>query len=369
MPRSLHHDSAVSLVDPGRPASRYDAVITQLTASGALLYGFDAAFPAPASVYAGNGGVAVNVYVSGQYAQSAQHVAALRSAGLGPWPGYERGIRELISDRAAGRQAGSVGIGDAIRCGFPADGSIWFPFSVDTAVAPSEYPAVGEAFRGIQDVNAGRYRISLYGQGDLARWLRAQGIIRDECWLSASTSFPGWDAGSPDICIWQQIGNYIPGYSTDRNVITDAAALKAWWPDGSPYGGGMTGFGFDSAVKAEEVWEVCHFLGSAFKVDGKTGLRKPGEFGEALRVIFDGKLVSDAEFQTAMAVIKAAMPVVPSAQQIAAELVKLLPPSTVALSAEQLAAIGAAAGRAAAAAIQPPQYLSMPVASSAPSGG
>lgn len=204
-------------------------------AEAGALYAFDAAFPAPPSVYKANGGIAANVYVSGNYAQTAAHVAALRAAGVAPWPNYERGLWELVSNRAAGQAAARIGIADALRCGFPADGSIWFPFSVDVSVDPTRYNEVAQAFLGVQDINAGRYLISFYGQGQLAQYLRRQGLINQKCWLSASSSFPGYDQASPDICMWQQVGNFIPGHSTDRNVITDVRSLPAWWPTGSPY--------------------------------------------------------------------------------------------------------------------------------------
>jgi hypothetical protein len=205
------------------------------------LFASDHAFPPPPSVLKAAGIIASNVYVSGQYAQSASHVNALRAAGLGAWPNYERGLWELVSNRSAGQAAARIGIEGAIRCEFPADGTIWFPFSVDVNVPTSSYGAVADAFRGIQDINAGRYLISFYGQGDLAKYLRANRIIDQKCWLSASTAFPGWSASSPDICIWQQVGNYIPGYSTDRNVITDVSALHAHWPADSPYANSSTG--------------------------------------------------------------------------------------------------------------------------------
>lgn len=241
-------------VSPSAPATVYDRHIAELVASAALLFAFDAAFPAPGAVYRANGGIAANVYVSGNYAQDATHVRGLRAAGVAPWPNYEVGLWELVSNRPAGQAAGRRGIADAIRCSFPANGTIWFPFSVDVSVDPTRYNQVAEAFRGIQDVNAGRYLISFYGQGGLAAYLRQNRIINQKCWLSASTSFPGYNASSPDICVWQQVGNFIPGYSTDRNVITDPYALNAWWPDGSPYGGSEVVTQADADLIAKTLW-------------------------------------------------------------------------------------------------------------------
>lgn len=244
----------------------------ELLAAAAILYAFDAAFPAPASVYKANGGIAENVYVSGAYAQDAARVTGSRNAGLGPWPNYERGLWELVdsgNDYQAGVTAGQIGIADAIRCGFPANGSIWFPFSIDVSLDPTRYGEAGNAFRGIQAVNAGRYRISCYGQGGLISYLKANGFIHEKGWLSASTSFPGYNASSPDVCIWQQIGNFIPGYSTDRNVITDPYALGAWWPAGSPYLGGDQ-FMWTDAEQAE-ILAVVRALSRGYVPPGGPG--------------------------------------------------------------------------------------------------
>jgi hypothetical protein len=202
------------------------------------LYAFDAASPAPANVYKQNGAIAVSVYVSGDYAQDANHVKSLRTAGLGPWPNYERGLWELVEatdDRSAGRAAGRQGVSDAKRCGFPADGTVWFPFSLDVRLDPTRYNEAANAFRGIQEENAGQYLISCYGQGGLITYLREQGVIDQKGWLSASSSYPGYDINSSDICIYQEVGQFIEGHNTDRDVITEVQALHAWWPDDSPY--------------------------------------------------------------------------------------------------------------------------------------
>ncbi|HEY2088592.1 MAG TPA: hypothetical protein VGH54_21555 [Mycobacterium sp.] len=237
--------------------------LEQHVAAAAVLFAFDAAFPPPGSTYKANGGIATNVYLVGNFAQGAAHVKAQRAAGIAPWPGYELQPGELISDRPTGQAAGRAGIAAAIAAGFPADGSIWFQFSVDTAVATTDYHKVRDAFLGIQDVNAGRFRISCYGQGGLISYLRAQHAIAEKGWLSASSSFPGFNPSSPDICMWQQVGNFIPGYSTDRNVITDVAALHAWWPDNSPYvgDGDMTDDASVTKIVREELQFALGYLG------------------------------------------------------------------------------------------------------------
>jgi hypothetical protein len=208
------------------------------------LYAFDAADPpkdkygndVAASVYKAAGGIAANVYVSGKFAQTPAHVARLRAGGIGPWPNYEVGLWELVSNRSAGQGAARQGIGDAIRCGFPANGTIWFPFSVDVSVPPSRYGEVGEAFKGINDVNDGRFIIACYGQGGLIDYLHAKGLTQGKGWLSGSSSFPGFNPASPNVCLVQEVGSPVP--STDRNIITDAKALHAWWPAGSTYASG-----------------------------------------------------------------------------------------------------------------------------------
>jgi hypothetical protein len=332
-----------------------DDLHAELIASAALLYAFDAAFPAPPSVYKANGAIAANVYVSGNFGQSSAHVNGMRAGGVAPWPNYEVALWELVSNRAAGQAAARRGIADALRCGFPADASIWFPFSVDVNVDPTQYHMVGDAFRGIQDINAGRFLISFYGQGALASYLRSNNIIDQKCWLSASASFHGWNPASPDICIWQQVGNFIPGYSTDRNVITDPYALHAWWLDGSPYAG-TTQEGFMatqlSDAQALEIYQVIHFLGDAFEINNSVVLRKQGEFGEALRTLRDnfGHLATGAGVIDAKAQLVAqisALPHPPDVATIVAAVIAALPPAAaVTLTPEQIATVADAVAAA-----------------------
>jgi hypothetical protein len=224
-----------------------------------VLYAFDAAYPPDLATLKAAGGVAVNCYVSGSYAVTPSWVNQVRAAGLGAWPNYERNLWELVSTRVEGAAAARVGIGDAVRCGFPSDGTIWFPFSVDVDVPPARYHQVADAFRGVQDVNAGRYRISCYGQGDLIKYLRSARVITEKGWLSSSYGFPGWDPASGDICVYQLYGDgWLPQRAarhptingTDTNIITDPAALGAWWPDGSPYGKGLTMAQLDDLLAA-----------------------------------------------------------------------------------------------------------------------
>lgn len=294
-----------------------------------VLYAFDAAFPAPPAVYRANGGIAANVYVSGNYGQSAAHVGALRSGGLGAWPNYEVGLWELVSNRAAGQAAGRRGIADAIRCGFPANGTIWFPFSVDVSVNPTQYNQVAEAFRGIQDVNAGRFLISFYGQGGLASYLRQNRIINQKCWLSASSSFPGYNQNSPDICLWQQVGNFIPGYSTDRNVITDVASLPAYWPSGSPYGGNNMSQADIDAINAhiDKAIGLVMYGDSLSAAQGKTPQGHPWNMYQN-----SGKLDKIAgqtdTLEGSMVTLRAAVAGLPTADQIAQKVFDKLPPAS-----------------------------------------
>ena len=235
-----------------------------------VLYAYDAAYAPNLASIKSSSGIAMNCYVSGTYAVDATWVNKIRAAGLGAWPNYERGLWELMqsaNDYVAGQQAAQVGIADAIRCGFPKNGTIWFPFSVDVNVDPTRYNEVGSAFDGINNVNAGRYLISFYGQGGLGHYLRATNRIKEKIWLSSSYGFPGYNRDSAEVCIYQLIGDGSDPFgerhptvpSTDTNIITDVKALKAWWPNGSPYGGSnMTGFGFKTQAQADEIYTAIH---------------------------------------------------------------------------------------------------------------
>jgi hypothetical protein len=183
----------------------------------------------------------MNLYVSGQYAVPDGYAANVRAYGVAPWPNYERNLTELISDRSVGQAAGHIGFNDAVRAGFPADGTVWFPFSVDVNLPPSDYPKVGAAFDGINDIIKGRFLVACYGQGGLIDYLHNTHRTQGKGWLSGSASYPGFNVHSPNVCLVQShdsAGNWLntPVASSDINTITDVASLHAWWPTNSPYG-------------------------------------------------------------------------------------------------------------------------------------
>lgn len=276
------------------------------------LYAFDAASPPSGSigsalgaglVYKAHGGIAANVYVSGNFAQDAAHVNGLRADGIAPWSNYEVGLWELVQDGddyAAGVRAGTRGIADAIRCAFPSNGTIWFPFSIDVSLDPTRFWEAANAFRGIQSINAGRFCISCYGEGALISYLRSHGVIHEKGWLSSSTSFPGYDRNSPDICVWQEVGNFIPGHNTDRNVITDPYALKAWWPTDSPYIQKLESF-MPGITDKQQVEMFQHIERLSFGFDNLTDtpFSARAEITTRLRAISNamGGLASDADLK------------------------------------------------------------------------
>jgi hypothetical protein len=376
------------------------------------LYAFDAAFPPDPSVYAANGGIACNEYMVANFAQGAARIAADRAAGVAPWPNWERLPDALVSNRSVGQAAGNEGFAAAIAAGFPSNGTIIYPYSVDVSVDPTNYHLVGDAFLGINDVNHGRFLISCYGQGGLISYLRQQGLTQGLGWLSGSTSFPGYNQASPDICMWQEVGNFIPGASTDRNVITNVAALHAYWPDGSPYALPTLGdepvilvHGAPSgSIGSLAPTGIYHYTPTEYQTIEAIKAQLPAAVRETLMPMTN---VTDAQFnalpvlrddmqqilgavstdqaatiaqvktsqtavQTSLTAVQASIPsaaaiatqvqtVVPTAAAIAAEVEKILPPG-VTLTPDQLTAIGNAAGTAAAAAIQPQKYIMAPTA-------
>jgi hypothetical protein len=209
-----------------------------------VLHAYDGAYLRAVTQVKAVGGIAMNLYVSGMYAVPTGYANTVRAAGVGCWPNYEVGLWELVSNKAAGEAAARRGVADAIRAGFPADGTIWFPFSVDVNVPPSRYGEVGAAFDGINAVVAGRFLVGCYGQGGLIDYLHNTGRTHAKGWLSSSSSYPGFNPASPNVCLVQQHdanGNWINTDvpNSDINTITDVANLHAWWPAKSKYGADM----------------------------------------------------------------------------------------------------------------------------------
>lgn len=326
------------------------------------LYAYDAAFAPDLNAIKANGGVAVNCYIAGQYAVDAQWVNKIRATGLAPWPNYEVALWELVSNRATGRAAATRAIAAAKACGFPSNGSIYFPFSVDVNVSPSQYSSVGEAFKGINDVNKGQYLIACYGQGGLIDYLHNQGLTQGKGWLSASSSFPGWNPDSSNVCLvqghrrvtggWQYLPS--PVANTDQNTITDINALRAWWPNSSPFvPGGNFMAGLTDAQQVDLYNLIRRMSFGLDDGDPTTPYATRGEITKRLRSL-DANIDTQLSFavsaanaakssaDTAVTTVKtikstssadvaaaviAALPKNPTKDEIAAAVIAALPPS------------------------------------------
>lgn len=200
---------------------------------------FDAAYSPNLDAVVAAGGIGMTVYLTGDYAGTCAQPAALHAKGLGVLGNYEEAADELIT---AG-YIGGVGIGQRaaaayIAKGAPAGQGLGIAFSVDVNAPASTFPAVGAAFDGIKAGLAGRFVALCYGEGALIDYLVTNhGLVKVE-WLSASSSFPGWNPASPNVALVQEVGSPVAG--TDEDKITNLAGLEpyVWWPPGSPYANG-----------------------------------------------------------------------------------------------------------------------------------
>jgi hypothetical protein len=199
------------------------------------IYGYDAAYPPDPAAVARAGGKIMAVYLTARYAVDALHCARIHAAGMGVLLNYEEGVDELVyCGRAKARDVGQRAMAAAIRDGAPADGTLGIAFSVDVSVPPSQFSAVGASFDGLNDALRGKFRVHVYGEGALIDYLLATGRAVGAQWLSASRSFPGYNAGSVNVGFVQLVGSNIAG--TDQNIITNAAGLDVWWPANSTIG-------------------------------------------------------------------------------------------------------------------------------------
>ena len=128
-------------------------------------------------------------------------------------------------------------------------------------------------------------------------------------WLMMSTFGQPYNPASGNVCMvqghdiaghWTNDPAYNPLYpGADINTVTDPYGLPAYWPTGSPYAASAPKGPLVALTDAQqtELYNVAHFLGAAFEVGGTTGLRKPGEFGEALRALRDnfGHIATDTD--------------------------------------------------------------------------
>lgn len=201
------------------------------------LYCFDAAYAPDLAKVRAAGGVAINGYLTGQYAGTTTQPAAARAAGLGWVPTYEEWPSELVgASRATGQAVAQRILAAFQHLGIPLDGTVAVYPSVD--VRDDNPTDCNTAWQGIRDVIAGKISVRVYAEGAVIDALTKAGLLDGPGWLSASSSFPGYDVNDPNICMVQLTGQLVPGTDADH-LITDPHALGAWWPDGSPYGADM----------------------------------------------------------------------------------------------------------------------------------
>jgi hypothetical protein len=216
------------------------------------LYAYDGASAFDLADAKAHGAILITGYIVGHPGGmdpiTARRVHQIHELGMGFLPNWERGASYLVTaSHAQALAAGNEAVAALRALEVPDDGTIACPFSWDVNVAPSQYAHCGAVADGIIEALAGRYRFTAYGQGGLIDYFARTGRLQSEGWLSASSSFPGYDAASPRVALVQRVGSPVPG--TDQNIVTDPANVHAWWPPGSPYaaGGHMT---MDADVKA-----------------------------------------------------------------------------------------------------------------------
>jgi hypothetical protein len=199
------------------------------------------------------GGIAMSHYLTGTHAGTSAQPHAIRAKGMGAVENYERAAGELVgASRSDGQDIARRALG-GVDPDCPRDGTIAVYFSVDVAVALRDITACDNGFAGINDILGSAFIPKTYAEGALIDHLVGKGLVQSKQWLSASSSYPGYNPDSGNVCMVQQVGTFVP--KTDRNLITDPYAIGAWWPDNSPYVLGddpMAGITLDEI--ADAVW-------------------------------------------------------------------------------------------------------------------
>jgi hypothetical protein len=203
------------------------------------LYAYDGASAFDLAAAKREGAILITGYIVGHPGGmdpiNAARVARIHDLGMGFLPNWERGAGYLVTcSRADGVAAGREAVAALRALGVPDDGTVACPFSWDVWINPGQYAHCGTVADGIIEGLAGRYLFTAYGQGGLIDYLADTGRLKSEGWLSASKSFPGYNAADSRVALVQRVGTPVPG--TDQNVVTDPANVHAWWPAGSPYG-------------------------------------------------------------------------------------------------------------------------------------
>lgn len=200
------------------------------------LWAYDAAYSPNLDAVVSHGGIAINGYLTGTYAETTTQPSEAHAHGLGYIPTYERGRDELVgATRDHGRYVGGVILAAFRAKGIPLDGTVAAYPSVDVNVSAGRATSCNDGWRGLGDVLRGKVSLRAYAEGAVIDALFDAGLVDGKCWLAAPTSWPGYDPDDPRVCMVQFVGTNVA--STDRNLVTDAHALGAWWPDGSEFKG------------------------------------------------------------------------------------------------------------------------------------
>lgn len=217
------------------------------------LYMYDAAFRPDLASAKAKGGIAVNGYLTGQYADTTTQPSQALAAGLGYVPTYEEGQSELVhASRAYGQAVGRKILAAFAAKRLPLDGSVAVYPSVDVNVPDASASSCNDAWLGIRDEVNGKVSLRAYAEGAVIDALARAGLVDGPCWLAAPSSWPGFNVHDIHVCAVQLVGSPVPG--TDANhIITDPSQLGALWPEGSPYGDSMTLTAAEAAQLADAV--------------------------------------------------------------------------------------------------------------------
>jgi hypothetical protein len=273
------------------------------------LYAFDGASPSfDLAASKAAGGIVVSVYVvgnpGGMAHADAARVAAIRAAGMGALPNWERAAGYF--DTCTVAEAKAAGVEALAACkslGFPADGSIACAFSFDFDCPASRFAEMGAKVDAVTAGLTGAYLVMVYAQQDLIDYLVAHGHLHGKQWLMASTWGNPYHPSDANVCVVQGHdvnGNWVndPVVSTDINTVTDPHALRAWWPDNSPYGGTIM-----DAATAARFDKIDERLTALFATD-TDGSGKPEVTGTVQGAI---KYTVPGELAAALAPVLAAL--------------------------------------------------------------